>query len=267
MTSDATYRAACRGAAIAIICHVVALFTGFTILGVVFGFPDVLRVPAVERLATYRAHQPVIQSTYWLLAMTGFTQILIAGFVYRAFRDRDRATLLFALIFGVLCGLLQTLGFIRWAILIPYLASEMAAGGSAGPAADTIALLEGSFNRYAGMAVGEHVANICLGLWTSLTGLALLEERLTDRRLAWTGVLLGVVAGLLALEQLGIAPTLFGVIVDYGFPAWAVWLVVLAVSLLRTPPATGAGPRLGPGTAVWAGALYLAMIAPILFGG
>ncbi len=267
MSSEPVYRAAYRGAAIAIICHIVALFVGFTILGVVFGFPDVLRAPAGERLATYLAHQHVIQPTYWLLAMTGFTQIFIAGFVYRAFRDRDRAILLFALIFGILCGILQTLGFIRWAILIPYLASEMAASGSTGPVAETIGLLEGAFNRYAGMAVGEHVANICLGLWTSLTGLALLRERLADRRVAWAGVVLGAIAGLLALEQLGVAPVLFGAVVDYGFPAWAVWLLVLAVSLLRTPPDTGAGPRLGWGTAAWAGAVYVAMIAPVAFGG
>lgn len=266
MSSDAAYRAAYRGAAIAIICHIVALFVGFTILGVVFGFPDVLRVPAPQRLATYVAHQQIIQPTYWLLAMTGFTQILIAGFVYRAFRDRDRATLLFALVFGILCGILQTLGFIRWAILIPYLAREMAASGGTGPVADTVALLEGAFNRYAGMAVGEHVANICLGLWTALTGVALLHERLADRRLAWAGVGLGIVAALLALEQLGIAPALFGTIVDYGFPAWAVWLLVLAVSLLRTPPATGIGPRLGWRTAAWAGASYAALIVPVVTG-
>lgn len=267
MSSEASHRAAYRGAAIAIICHVVALFVGFTILGIVFDFPDILRVPAPERLASYVAHQRIIQPTYWLLAMTGFTQIFIAGFTYRAFRDRDRATLMFALVFGILCGILQTLGFIRWAILIPYLASEMAASGSTGPVADTIGLLEGAFNRYAGMAMGEHVANICLGLWTSLTGWALLEERLADRRLGWAGVILGGVAALLALEQLGIAPVLFGAIVDYGFPAWAVWLLVLAVSLLRTSPATGVGPRLGRGTAAWAGALYLVMIAPIVLGG
>jgi len=266
MTTDAKYHAAYRGAAIAIICHIAALFVAFSVLGVVFGFPDVLRAPAPQRLATYVAHQHVIQSTYWLLAMTGFTQIFIAGFVYRAFRDRDRATLLFALVFGTLCGILQSLGFIRWAILVPYLAEEMAASGSTGPVADTIGLLEGAFNRYAGMALGEHLANICLGLWTSLTGWALLKEPLADRRLGWAGVALGGVAALLALEQLGVAPALFGTIVDYGFPAWAVWLLLLAASLLRTPPATGVGPRLGWRTAAWATGAYAAMVAPVVAG-
>ena len=266
MASDATYRAAYRGAACAIFAHIAILFAGFTILGIAFDFPDVLRWPAPERLASFVAKQHIVQPTYWLLAMTGFTQILIAGFVYRSFRDRDRSTLFFALLFGILCGILQTMGFIRWAILIPYLATQMAHSGPAGTIADTIGLLEGAFNRYAGMALGEHVANICLGLWTALTGVALLQERLIDRRVAWAGVGLGIIAGLLALEQLGIAPTLFEALVDYGFPAWAVWLLVLAISLLRTPPATGTAPRLGWGTAAWAGTVYVAMIAPLALG-
>lgn len=266
MPSAATYRAAYRGAAIAIFAHVVALFGGFTVLGIVFDFPDILRVPAGERLATYVTNQAIVQPTYWLLAMTGFSQIAIAGFVYRSFRDRDRSLLLFALIFGILCGTLQAMGFIRWAILIPYLATEMAATGATGPVADSIGLIEGTFNRYAGMAVGEHLANICLGLWTGFTGVALLAERLVDRRLAWAGAGLGIVAGLLALEQLGVAPALFGVVVDYGFPAWAVWLLVLAVSLWRTPPSTGEGPRLAWGTAAWAGVLYVGMVLPVAMG-
>jgi Domain of unknown function (DUF4386) len=267
MSQDSAYRAAYRGAASAIFVHVVLLFAGFTILGVVFDFPDVLRQPAAERLALFVAHQRVVQPTYWLLAMTGFSQIFIAGFLYRALRDRDRAVALFALIFGILCGILQTLGFIRWAILIPYLAQKMAAAGASGPTVETVGLLEGAFNHYAGMAVGEHVANLCLGFWTTLTGVALLRDRLADRRLGWAGAVLGLVAGSLAFEQLGIAPVLFGAVVDYGFPAWAVWLLVLAVSLLRTPPETGVAPRLGWGTAAWAVALYVAMVVPAALGG
>lgn len=54
---------------------------------------------------------------------------------------------------------------------------------------------------------------------------------------------------------------------DYGFPAWAVWLLVLAVSFLRTPPEAGGGPLLGRGTAMWAAAVYVAMVAPVAFGG
>ena len=171
-----------RGAAVSIFLHVVALVVGFSILAAVFEFPEVLRATSFHRLSLYATRQSIIQPTYWILAVTGFTQIAIAVFLHRSFRDRDATVLKFALIFGILAGILQTLGFIRWAILIPCLAERMSAPGVTQAARETIALIEGAFNRYAGMAIGEHTANICVGLWTLLPGVAMLRCPLFGRR-------------------------------------------------------------------------------------
>ena len=155
-----------RGAAILIIVHILALFIGFTILANVFQFPDVLQLASSERLALYRQNQSIIQPTYWVLAMTGLTQIGISVFLYRSFRNRERTVLMLALVFGIICGILQAAGFIRWAILIPYLAEQMRSATSA--TTEVLVMVEAAFNRYTGMALGEHLANICLGLWTLL---------------------------------------------------------------------------------------------------
>ena len=80
MAPGNSYGTAYRGTAIAIILHIIALFLGFTILGMVFDFPDILRVPAAERLGLFSSRQRVIQSTYWLPAMTGFSHIFITDF-------------------------------------------------------------------------------------------------------------------------------------------------------------------------------------------
>lgn len=250
--------AAYRGAAALIILHVGALLAGFAILGVVFEFPEVLRFPAVERLALYRANQPVVQPTYWVLSMTGFTQVAMAVLLCRSFSRTAGPLLQLALVFGVLCGLLQMAGFIRWAILIPYLA-EMMAGADAQTAA-TLAIVEGVFNRYAGMALGEHAANICLGVWTFGVGAAMRGSELFDRRLAGCGMALGLAAAVLALEQLGIGQELLGLVLDFVFPLWAVWLLVIAASLLRADPGTGRGPRLGWRTGLAAATGYALLV-------
>jgi intracellular septation protein A len=217
-----------RGAAVSIFVHIIALFVGFTILASTFEFPDILRQTAPYRLNLYREGQAIIQPTYWVLALTGFTQIAMAVFLFRAFHDRDTTVLTFALLFGVLTGILQTLGFIRWAVLIPYLAEQMAAPTATTTTREAIALIEGAFNRYAGMAVGEHIANICLGLWTLLLSIAMLRGPLFDSRLAWVGILL------------------------------------LAVSLLRTRPESGEGPNLTGKTMIWAVCLYVLLVLPAL---
>jgi hypothetical protein len=232
-----------RSAAALVIVHILALIASFGVLGAAFEFPEVLRLSAADRLALYRANQGVIQPTYWVLAMTGFTQVAMAVLLCRSFERTTSPLLQLALVFGVLCGLLQMAGFIRWAILIPYLA-ELMVDADAQEAA-TLAIIEGVFNRYAGMALGEHAANVCLGVWTFGVGFSMRSSKLFDRRLAGWGMVLGVAAGILALEQLGIWPDLLGIVLDLVFPLWAVWLFAVAASLLRADPETGEGPALG----------------------
>ncbi|MBX3494530.1 MAG: hypothetical protein KF899_16300, partial [Parvibaculum sp.] len=64
-----------RWTALMLAGHIVLLFSGFTILAAVFDFPEVLRLPAGERLALFQDGQSVIMPTYWMLAMTGITQV------------------------------------------------------------------------------------------------------------------------------------------------------------------------------------------------
>jgi hypothetical protein len=157
-----------RGAAVSILAHVLALCAGFSLLAMVFEFPEILRQPAPYRLALYLRNQTTVQAVYWMLAMTGFTQIAMAVFLHRSFREKDSTVLSFALVFGILTGILQTVGYIRWAVLMPYLAAQMADPAASTTTREAVALVEEAFNRYAGMALGEHTANLCLGLWTGL---------------------------------------------------------------------------------------------------
>lgn len=260
------YAAAYRGGAITILAHVLVLVAGFAMLAAVFDFPEILRRSAAERLTLFLSQAAIVRPAYWVLALTGFTQIGMAVFLYQAFRDRTATVHLFSLIFGVLTGVLQTLGFLRWAILVPYLAHAMVDPGVSDITRQSIALVEGSFNRYAGMAVGEHAANLSLGLWTLCLGLGMRRSPLFDRRLGTAGMVLAPFAFVLALEQLEVAPAVLQRAADLVFPAWVVWLVVSAGSLWRTDPRNGAGPRLTWRTGAWAVALWLLLTVPALLG-
>lgn len=249
-----------RWTAALIAIHLVALFVGFTVLAAVFEFPEVLRLPAVERLALFRREQAIVQPTYWLLALTGLNQVAIAVLVDASLRRRPSAGLRSALVFGIVCGVLQMAGFIRWAILVPYLADQMAGADAA--TASAIVIVEGAFNRYAGMALGEHAANLCLGFWTILVSAGLKRQGAIDARLGSFGIALGAFALVLSIEQLGVAPQMFAPLLDFGFPAWAVWLMLLGVSSWRAQPEG----EIELGWRAWAAgiALYLAMVVPAI---
>jgi len=264
MTSR-SFTADSRGAAVSILVHVLALLAGFSLLGAIFEFPEILRQTSPYRLTLFLRNQASVQATYWLLAMTGFTQIAMAVFLHQCFRERDTTLQRFALVFGILTGVLQTMGFIRWVIVIPYLAQQMADPAASATTRETVALIEGAFNRYAGMALGEHTANICLGLWTGLVGMVMARSQLVDARLAWGGVFIAPLAWLLAAEQVGLSGWLLEAVTLFGFPLWAVWLILVALSLLRTDAATLIPPRMTWRTVLLGGVLYCLLLLPALF--
>ena len=132
---------------------------------------------------------------------------------------------------GVLAGIVQTLGLIRWVFLVPYLTRTYFDPASSQATRDATVVVFQAFNQYAGVAVGEHLGYMFTGMWTLLVALALRRTSLCDSRLAWLGIVpaIGIFAGV--LEPLG-----FGAAVAVnalGYILWAVWAMLVGVSLLR----------------------------------
>jgi hypothetical protein len=254
-----TTRTPDRATAVVLILHIVAMFAGFAVLGAVFEFPEVLRYPAPERFAIFAENEAIIRPTYWVLTMTGITQILISVLLYHVVRAQSQTAATLSLIFGTLAGFCQALGFGRWVILIPYFVTETAFPEKAQMAA----MLEGAFNHYAGMLVGEHLANICWGVWLASICVVFLRGTNISRALAGFGLALSPLLFLLAGEQIGVSGDVLDPLVDFGFPLLAVWHILLAVQLWHR---NGAEEFAGMGRAAWVsgGALAAALIAPAL---
>lgn len=248
-----------RAAALLLVLHIAAMFGGFLVLGPVFEFPDVLRYPAPDRFAIFAENQAIIRPTYWVLTMTGVTQILISVLLYQVVRARSDAAATLSLIFGTLAGFCQTLGFGRWVIVIPYFVPEAADPDKAQMAA----MLEGAFNHYAGMLVGEHLANICWGIWLASICVVFLSATNISRALAWFGLALAPLLFLLAGEQIGLSGDVLDPLVDFGFPLLAVWHMLLAAQLWRRNGGD-AFAAMGRGSWLTGGALAVGMIAPAL---
>lgn len=225
----------------ATLVHVGLLSVGFLILADHFSFPEILRVSSQERLALFRQNQGLIVPAYYMMGLSGLTQIIVAVLFHQSFARPGSTLLLGALVAGVLAGAFQMMGFMRWPIAVPYLAEQMAAAPSP-EIQNVVALLEGLLNRYAGMVIGEHLGFLAQGTWTLLISLAMLRGRL----FAWPYGLVGLVLGALiivsAFEQLGGPFEVIGFLSAPVSAAWLGWLLMCGISLARTS-ADGQGPR------------------------
>jgi hypothetical protein len=258
MNTQTNYRAT----AITIIFHILALAIGFNILAVVFEFPDILRQSAEYRLTLFTENSSIIIPVYYLLALTGFTQIILSVLLHQSFDNNKSSLLLLATIFGVLTGIFQVLGFIRWPIVVPYLAEAM----NSNVPMETIAFVEGMLNRYAGMAIGEHLGFLCQAAWITLLGASMLRHKLFDRRLGWAGIVIGLFSFPMSMEPLGGFLTIFGELTWPVNAAWSILLVVIAISLLRTNEKTQTGMTVGWQTAAISTLFWLIFVIPAYMG-
>ncbi len=217
----------------------------FTLLQIQFEYPDILRQPTADVLAKFQAGGPGLVAVWYVLTLTAVLFIPIALLTHRLLAAESAASgVWIATAFGVVAGLAQTLGFLRWPFLVPHLAQAYLAPDASAAQQAAASLVFEAFHRYAGMAVGEHLGYLSTGVWTFLTAAAMVRAPLFGRWLGLIGMVLaaGVLAGL--LEPAGVVWA--GTVNALSYLAWALWLMTAGVVLLTRRAEAPAGYRPAP---------------------
>ena len=224
----------------------------FMLLQQLFEYPDILRQPTAEVLAKFAAGGTPLIAVWYVLALTALAFVPVTLLVRRGLAERNTPLLLWvATAFGLIAGLSQTLGFLRWPFLVPHLAQSYLAPGASEAQRAAASMVFEAFHRYAGMAVGEHLGYLSTAVWTLLVAVVMLRTAVLPRWLGASGVVLalGIAAGLAepAGWELG------GTINALSYLVWALWLMAVGVTLLvrRGEPALAdyRGPLLAPAAA------------------
>jgi hypothetical protein len=213
-----------------------AFNAAFALLAARFDYPDILRRPTADVLARFRDGGTPLVLTWWAFALTAVLMAPLVVVLSRAIDDADPTLLALATTVGVLAALVQFLGLVRWPFLVPYLARTAADPDASAARREAVDIVFQSFNRYLGVAVGEHLGYGLTGAWTTLTGVALTQ---TSAAPGWVGVL-GIVIGpilvLCSLEFVGSHEPAGWKLAERLTPityiAWSLWLVVTGVALL-----------------------------------
>jgi hypothetical protein len=203
----------------------------FTLLQQLFEYPAILRQPTGDVLAKFAAGGPSLIAVWYVLTLTAVAFVPLTVLVHRVLADRTAPVLLWiATVFGVIAGLSQTLGFLRWPFLVPHLAQSYLAPGASEAQRAASAMVFEAFHTYAGVAVGEHLGYLSTSLWTLLVAIVIIRTALLPRWLGSIGALLafGIAAGL--AEPAGWEPA--GTINTLSYLIWAVWLIAVGVTLL-----------------------------------
>jgi hypothetical protein len=213
----------------------VAFTALFTLLQVQFEYPAILRQPTDAVLTKFQAGGPGLIAAWYGLTLTAVLFIPLVLLVHRLLADEQApTTLLIATTFGIVAGVAQALGFLRWPFLVPHLAQAYLDPAASEAQRAAAAMVFEAFHRYAGMGVGEHLGYLSTSTWTFLVAMLMLRAPLFGRWLGLSGMVLalGVATGL--LEPVGVP--LVGAINAISYLAWAVWLMLVGAVLLARRP-------------------------------
>jgi hypothetical protein len=201
----------------------------FFLLQRTFEYPDILRKPTDYILSRFNAGGSRLILTWYSFALTGLLFVPTAVLVHQVFAGEDIPYMAVATTIGVLAGLVQFLGLIRWTFLVPYLAKTYFEPDSSQATKDSIAVVFQAFHRYAGMAVGEHLGYLCTSLWTAFIALAIIQSRQFNPWLGWAGLIpaIGIFIGL--FEETGFKAA--GLINAISYILWSIWLIAVGVAL------------------------------------
>lgn len=214
----------------------VAFNAAFAGLAAKFDYPDILRRPSHEILQRFRDGGPGLVLLWWSFAMTAVLLAPASIVLSSALEGADSTLLALGSAAGVLAAVVQFLGLIRWPFLVPYLA-RMASDPKATQARmEAVDIVFQSFNRYLGVAVGEHLGYLFSGAWSILAGVAMMQSTAVPGWLGTVGIVVGGVLALCSLEFVGpFEPEGFrlaAVLTPVTYIVWSVWLVAVGVFLL-----------------------------------
>jgi hypothetical protein len=193
-----------------------------------FSYPDILREPTDVILKRFAAGGPRLVAVWYVFAMTALLAIPTAFLAQAVFADQPQLAAASA-IMGVLSGLVQAMGLLRWPLLVPSLAAQYNAPTATAAQQDAIGVVFNAFHQYVGVVVGEHLGYIFTAAWTILLSVMMLNSALFSPVLALLGIVsaVGILAGL--LEPAGWKPA--GAINAMSYIVWSVWMIVAGITI------------------------------------
>jgi len=206
----------------------------FALLGRRFDYPDILRRPTAEILERFRAGGSSLILLWWAFMLSGL--LLIAGAVLLGQVLGFGGIVPVATSMGVLAGLVQMLGLLRWVYVVPGLARAYADTTLTPEQREVHAAVFRALHQYLGVGVGEHLGYLFTGIWSVLIGVGVIQGTALPTWPGWPGVVIGAGLAVGSAEFLGPNEErgwgLAGAAIPLLYIAWSLWLLAMGIALI-----------------------------------
>jgi len=219
---------------ILLILGAVGVFIPYTILTIVFNYPDILRQDAGIILTKFHEGGASLIFVWFLFATLGLP--LLIAYVYIGQTLENKFYLArWATVFGIISAIVQIIGLLRWTFVVPALANEFV-NATNDTTRETIKTVFGVVHQFGGVLLGEHLGQLFTVIWTIMIATTFKNLHLFRLWVIWFGY---ISAGIYLLAQ----AELFATVIP-GFPfwnlagligstMWLIWLIIIGIKFLN----------------------------------
>ncbi len=211
----------------------VALFAPYTLLTIIFDYPDILRKDTAYVLTQFHDGGSKLIWTWFAFAITGLP-LLPAYILLGKSLECKVPMMRVATTIGVIGLVVQMIGLLRWTFVVPVLADAFVNSNDEAIKAAAIINFK-LIHQFGGVLLGEHLGQLFTIAWTVMVNMIFAKLKLVPTWINWLGYISSVI-------YLSAQADLFATVMP-GFPVWdmagfigstlwLVWLVAVGMTLM-----------------------------------
>jgi uncharacterized protein DUF4386 len=223
-----------------LIAGAVGVFIPYTVLSLTFEYPDILRKAPGIILTRFHKGGPSLIFTWLIFGLMGLPLIIAYSLIGNKL-ENELPFVRWVTSIGVISGVLQIIGLLRWVFVVPMLAADFV-NTSSPSRHEAIEISFKVIHQFGGVLLGEHMGQILTIIWTVFISIALFKINIIPKWLALAGLIVSFIYFLAQAELLATVIPGFPVIAMAGFigsTLWLLWLIVVGVKFIRAGKNTG----------------------------
>lgn len=218
---------------ILLVLGAIGVLVPYTILTVIFDYPDILRQDTGVILTKFQEGGNRLIWTWWAFAILGLP-LLIAYILLGEKLEHKFHFIRWATTIGVIGLIVQMLGLLRWTFVVPVLANNFLTGNEIIKESNKVGFQ--IVHQYGGVILGEHIGQLFTIAWTIMMSFAFAQLKLFPKWTIWLGYISSFIYLFAQTELFATAMPNIPVIDSAGFigsTLWIIWLLVVGVKIFK----------------------------------